>query len=119
MSSDYNEKLPQGLYDAILDKGLQELLSSYPELRTVLKKLEPEEEPSRYAKFVMQIIEKALKQEKDPAARLGICNKIISLVSSGEKTEYLKSHKIIQTEKSLLTEITPTHYATKGLPSKK
>ncbi len=64
----------------------------------------------------MKIIEKTLKQEKDPAARRKMCNEIISLAARGDKTAYLQTHEIIQTEKPLLAEITPAHYAAKGLP---
>jgi len=41
-----------GIYDALIDKVLQEILNAYPELRAVFGKLEPEEQPARYADFI-------------------------------------------------------------------
>jgi hypothetical protein len=45
-----------GIYDTLLDQTLADLLSRYPELRTVFGKLESEEQPSRYAAFVSKVL---------------------------------------------------------------
>ncbi len=36
-------KFAYGIYDALLDNHLQDMLARYPKLRTVLGKLDPEE----------------------------------------------------------------------------
>jgi hypothetical protein len=45
-----------GIYDTLLDQTLADLLSRYPELRTVFEKLESEEQPARYAEFVSKVL---------------------------------------------------------------
>jgi hypothetical protein len=44
--------LPQGIYEALLDEELNSILQRHPELRSVFGKLDPEEEPARYAAFL-------------------------------------------------------------------
>jgi hypothetical protein len=48
-----------GIYDTLLDQTLADLLSRYPELRTVFGKLESEEQPSRYAEFVSKVLKQS------------------------------------------------------------
>jgi hypothetical protein len=57
-----------GIYDRLLDQDLRDLLARYPELRPLFGKLEAEEQPSRYAEFVSQVLKQALLEEPDPAA---------------------------------------------------
>jgi len=49
-------ELSEGIYDALLDDGLQGVLSRHPELRSVFGKLDPEEEPRRLAAFVGKVL---------------------------------------------------------------
>lgn len=113
--SDEDRVIPFGLYDALIDEGMRDILARYPELRTVLGKLDPEEEPVRYAAFIGQLVRHALRQEMDPAARFDFCNKLIALISKTEKTAHLEKHRLVSTAKPLLLEITPPHYARSGL----
>ena len=46
--------MASGLYEALLDEHLRDVLKRHPELRTVLAKIDPEEQPSRYASFVAE-----------------------------------------------------------------
>jgi hypothetical protein len=73
---------PTGLYDALIDDQIQSVLAAWPELRSVLGKLDPEEEPSRYAFFVARVLEKALSQHGDTAARLALCNELITRIAA-------------------------------------
>lgn len=66
--------LPHGLYEALLDESLRDVLQKHPELRSVFGKLDPEEESSRYASFVAKVLEQALRIEAEPGARLRLCN---------------------------------------------
>lgn len=43
-----NRKLTHGIYDVLLDEALQEVLAQSPELRSVLGKLDAEEQPAPY-----------------------------------------------------------------------
>ena len=50
--------IAHGIYEALLDEYLRDLLAQYPELRTIFGKLDPEEQPARYATFVAKVIER-------------------------------------------------------------
>ena len=58
-----------GIYDALIDKQMQDILRQYPELRSVLGKLDAEEQPARYADFVAKVLEQVLREESDPIMR--------------------------------------------------
>jgi hypothetical protein len=108
--------LPQGIYDALLDEDLKSILQHHPELRSVFGKLDPEEEPARYASFLARVLEKALRLEDDPAARLRLCNEIIECIADNPTTRFLQGNRLIAADKSLLVEITPPNYAQGGMP---
>ena len=73
--------LPYGLYDRLLDEDLRETLDRVPELRSVLGKLDFEEQPARYADFIGKVVGQALREEKDPEVRLALCNRNRNLFS--------------------------------------
>jgi len=54
-------KIPHGIYEALLDQSLLDILSRNPELRTVPGKIDREEQPGRYAAFVARIVEQSLR----------------------------------------------------------
>jgi len=54
-------KIHHGIYDALLDQSLLDILSRNPELRTVPGKIDREEQPARYAAFVAKIVEQSLR----------------------------------------------------------
>jgi len=108
-----------GIYDRLLDQDLKELLARYPELRPLFGKLETEEQPSRYAEFVSQVLKQALLEESDPERRRSLCNRIIDLLSEPAGTNsksHIEHRKLIQNPEPLLLEITPPHYAGSGIP---
>ena len=72
--------LAEGIYERLLDEELSSILQRHPELRSVLGKLDPEEEPARYAAFLARLVEKALRLDNDPATRLRICNQIVEQI---------------------------------------
>ena len=104
-----------GIYDALIDKALQDVLNAYPELRAVFGKLEPEEQPARYADFIAKVMEQVLREEHDPAKRLALCNAILDKLASASAGSRLKS-ELTAARKSLLLEITPPHYGKPGIP---
>jgi superfamily II DNA or RNA helicase len=106
--------LPQGIYEALLDERLQEVLLNHPELRSVFGKLDPEEEPSRYSNFVSKVLEQALRLEADPAVRLRLCNELIGRIV-GTTSEAPTAAHLVQTPEPLLLEITPAAYAQHGV----
>jgi len=103
-----------GIYDALLDKELQEVLDRHPELRTILGKIDHEEQPARYATFIARVVEQALREETDPAARLVLCNRLIAIIS--QKFGHLEKRRLIDAQRSVLLEITPPNYGTSGIP---
>jgi superfamily II DNA or RNA helicase len=108
--------LAQGIYDALIDGQLSDVLQQHPELRSILGKLDPEEEPARYAAFVARVIEKALCLENDGATRLRLCNEIIEKIAGGPDTEFLRNSRLVAAVNPVLLEITPPHYADAGMP---
>lgn len=108
--------LPFGLYDALLDERLRDALQRNPDIRSVLSKIDTEEQPSRYAAFVAKIVENALRQEADPDEQLHLCNRLISILSEDGARTHLEKHRLVSAEKQILSEITPPHYARQGVP---
>ncbi|MCC7201355.1 MAG: hypothetical protein IT393_01655 [Nitrospirae bacterium] len=100
----------------MLDEGLRDALLRHPELRSVLSKIDPEEQPYRYAAFLTSVIEKSLLQETDPLERLNLCNRLIDILAGTNENSHLGKHRLVFAEKSVLSEITPPHYAQQGLP---
>ena len=109
-------KIHHGIYDTLIDQSLYDILAQNPEVRTVLGKIDIEEQPARYATFVARIIEQILFGETDPERRVALCNRIIDFLSGTPDMEYIKQHKLVGARKSLLLEITPPHYGASGIP---
>jgi hypothetical protein len=82
----------------------------------VFGKIDPEEEPSRYASFVARVLEEALQQESDPGCRLRLCNQLIEQISAQQELAFLKTRRLVGVEKPMLLEITPTNYTVPGMP---
>ena len=84
-----------GIYEELLHHRLQDLLRRHPELRSVFGKLDPEEQPARYATFVMRVVEQALREVRDENKRLDICNRIIGLVAHVPGLDHLSGNNLI------------------------
>jgi HKD family nuclease len=110
------QKPHSGIYDALLDQSLLDLLTQVPELRTVLGKIDIEEQPARYATFVAKVLEQTLRVIVDPVSRIALANQIIDLLASETGMGHLDKHRLIVGRKSLLLEITPPGYGTSGIP---
>jgi len=109
-------KLLPGVYESLITEGIQSFLDRYPELRTVFGKIDPEEQPSRYAAFVAKVLEQALREETDPEKRLTLCNQLLGQVALEPARSHLEKHRLIDQPKSMLLEITPPHYGISGIP---
>jgi superfamily II DNA or RNA helicase/HKD family nuclease len=110
------QELPYGLYDALLDEELHEELSRHPELRSVLGKIDAEEQPARYAAFLAKVVEQALREQPDPHVRFAIYNRLIEVISSESGAGHLAKRRLIQAQKQVLLEITPPGYGKPGVP---
>ena len=108
--------LAPGIYEAIIDEYLRTTLSDHPELRTVFGKIDPEEQPARYASFVAKVLEQALREEVDQEKRLDLCNRILEHVARQPGRSHLEKHRLVPEQKPMLLEITPPHYNTPGIP---
>jgi superfamily II DNA or RNA helicase len=108
--------LHHGVYEALLDEDLQQAFNRHPELRSIFAKVDPEEEPVRYAAFVAKVVTEALRVDTDSKSRLRLCNQLIEFLSNHPSSPFLRSRRLVEAEKSLLLEITPSHYAQPGMP---
>jgi hypothetical protein len=108
--------LPWGIYEALLDRELQEALEHHPELRSIFGKLDPEEQPARYASFLANVIEQALRHEADSRRRLDICNRLIECIAAMPAGQHIAEKTLVEKPEPILLEITPPNYATQGLP---
>jgi len=105
-----------GIYEALIDEYLRDALALRPELRTVFGKIDPEEQPAKYASFVSKVLEQALREESDPEKRLALCNHILGYVANESGRGHLDKHRLVQNLKPILLEITPPHYGRSGIP---
>ncbi|HSW62099.1 MAG TPA: DEAD/DEAH box helicase family protein, partial [Dissulfurispiraceae bacterium] len=108
--------IAHGIYEALIDKYLQEALALHPELRTVFGKIDPEEKPARYTSFVAKVLEQALREEADPEKQLALCNRILEQVAKEPGRCHLEKHQLVSSSKPMLLEITPPNYGTSGIP---
>ena len=108
--------LTHGIYEQLLDESLQEALARHPELRTVLGKIDAEEQPALYASFVAKVLEQALREESDPDRRLTLCNRLLGTVAAEPGKGHLEKRRLVAESKPLLLEITPPNYGQSGLP---
>ena len=105
-----------GIYDALIDEFLRDALAQHPELRTVFGKIDPEEQPARYASFVTKVLEQSLREESDPELRLALCNRILGLVAGEPGRSHLQKYRLLSEAKPILLEITPSNYGKSGVP---
>ncbi|WP_045213108.1 DUF3427 domain-containing protein [Desulfonatronovibrio magnus] len=108
-------KLAYGIYDALLDNRLQSILDQYPELRTVLGKIDTEEQPARYADLVAKVVRQVLREETDSDKRTLICNAILAQLYDGTEQQ-VNIRQLVSGKKPVLLEITPPNYARSGIP---
>jgi superfamily II DNA or RNA helicase len=108
--------LPDGIYEKLLDEELNSVLQHHPELRSVFGKLDPEEEPARYAAFLAGLLEKALRLEDDPATRLRLCNQIVEKIAESSSAGFLRNNRLLTANRPVLLEVTPPHYAAGMMP---
>ncbi len=105
-----SRQLFPGIYDALVSEDIRQILDIHPELRTVFAKIDSEEQPARYSAFVAKVLERALREETKVENRLELCNQIIGLLSNPQKKQHLSSNRLIESERSLLLEITPQNF---------
>ncbi len=105
-----------GIYDALLDDYLNDALSRHPELRVVFGKIDPEEQPARYAAFVAKVLEQVLREVSDPNKRLALCNQILGYLAHDPDRKHFEKHRLVPSQKPVLLEITPPNYGTSGIP---
>lgn len=105
-----------GIYEALIDEYLRDTLAQHPELRTVFAKIDPEEQPARYAAFVAKVLQQALREESDPEKRFALCNRILGHVANEPGRGHLKNRRLVPEQKPILLEITPPNYGTSGIP---
>lgn len=98
-------RLPTGLYERLIDEELHQIIVAHPELRVVLRQIDDESAPHAYAQFVSQLLQQALRIVS-PEARLPLLNRLIDLLSAQDGLDYLWRRRLLNEERSLLTEVT-------------
>ncbi|NLB56740.1 MAG: DEAD/DEAH box helicase family protein, partial [Lentisphaerae bacterium] len=99
------DNLAIGIYEQLLDEELQQQIdNAAPELKPILRKIDDEEAPYTYALFIKQILEQALRQTS-PDEQRQLLNRLIELLSSQDKFDYLQRHKLLERQSNVLTEI--------------
>ena len=111
-----NNPVTPGIYEALIDEYLRDALALRPELRTVFGKIDPDEQPTKYASFVAKVLEQALREESDSEKRLALCNLILGHVANEPGRGHLEKHRLVSHLKPILLEITPPNYGTSGIP---
>ena len=111
-----HSRLQCGIYEALLDQELKDAIERHPELRSVLGKIDDEEQPTRYAAFVSKVLEQALREEVDPSLRFALCNCLLWLIAERGGRDHLRKKLMVESAKPLLLEITPDNYAITGMP---
>ena len=96
--------LPLGLYERLLDEDLQSLLLTHPELISIFRAIDDESTPHIYAQFIGQLLQQALKIT-NAGARIALVNRIIELLSATDGLDYLSRRKLLEVDKTLLTEV--------------
>lgn len=97
--------LPAGIYDRLIDRDTRELLEAHLELRSVLKKIDAEEVPARFAAFIADVMEKALQLHESTENRLKLCNEIIGHISASEATAHLDGRHLIGEVRNVLWQV--------------
>ena len=98
------QKLPIGLYEALIDEELQELIDSNPDLIPTLVAIDDEASPHTYSQFISQVIKQALRITKRED-RLNLVNRLIELMSAQDGLKYTQRKLLLDRPKSLLREI--------------
>jgi len=98
------DRLPEGLYERLLDEELKAQLDEHPELKPVLRALDDETAPHTYSQFIGQLLQRALRI-LDPKDRLPLINRIVELVSATDGLGYLIRRRLLSRDKPLLTEL--------------
>lgn len=110
-----SEFLP-GIYERVQSGLLEKFLREHSELRAVFEKIEPEEEPAKYAAFVSRLVEAALRQKTTTTERLALCNDLLERIFSLSEMQHASGDLLPASGPQLLTEITPGYLARSGLP---
>jgi len=105
-----------GIYERVQTRRLEDFLKAHPEIRSLVAKIDPEEEPSKYAAFIAHFIEAALRQKSTTTDRIALCNSLLEKIFSHEEMEDVGIEVLTTCEPKLLTEITPAYLTKSGLP---
>lgn len=98
------QALPKGLYEQLLDEELQERISAFPELKSILRQIDDESAPHDYAQFVALLLQQALRQRL-PHDRIPLLNRLIELVAAQDGLDYLQRRRLLSVRDSVLVAI--------------
>lgn len=85
----FNDALPEGMYESLLTARLEKLLAERPDDTRLIYDVDSGDEPHVLARHVRNAVERALRDEKDPAHRRALVNRILAQL--GNETDLLGS----------------------------
>lgn len=85
----FNDALPEGMYESLLTARLEKLLAERPDDTRLIYDVDSGDEPHVLARHVRNAVERALRDEKDPAQRRDLVNRILTQL--GNETDLLGS----------------------------
>src|SRR5690606_22908468 len=100
-----HDRLHPGLYEALLDQELAELLESHPDLVATFESIDDESAPHTYSQLVTQAVRHALHVSRRRELRRDIVNRLMELLSTQAGLEYICRKKLVARSKPLLTEL--------------
>ena len=77
-----NDALPEGVYESLLTARLEKLLADRPDDTRLIYDVDSGDEPHVLARHVRTAVERVLNEEKDPAKRLDLVNRILAQVGN-------------------------------------
>ena len=98
------KQLIEGIYEALLDEELGDLLKAHPEMAATLESIDDEATPHTYSQFVWHVLHWALRGVKQDR-RLGLVNRLIELLSAEDGLDYVQRRKLLDAPKQLLREV--------------
>ncbi|WP_221766014.1 DEAD/DEAH box helicase family protein [Halomonas nitroreducens] len=96
------DRLPEGLYEKLIDEELQQQLAEHPDVKPVLRALDDEAAPHVYSQFVAQLLTQALRI-LEPERRRPLLNRLLDLLSATDGLDYLRRKQLLRTDKPVLS----------------
>lgn len=106
-----SKPLHPGLYEQVINTGLQEALESTPEDAKLISKIDQAESPEVLTSYVSEVVHKALERLSDTGdltSQISLVNKLVDIISRTENMEDLKDLQVTKSAEQLLALLSQT-----------